>query len=238
MEIEQRIFKGAKPIFSRLEEYGFSKTEQGYAYSKALESSLIAEVFVSFQGEARGRVIDGDTGDEYAPLQADNAVGGYVAAVREEYGDLLRDIVASCFKKELFAFPQSNRLAKHISQAYGEAPDFPFVEHEYAVFRRQDNRKWYALLMDLPKAKLSKAKGKRNEEEGEERVDALNIKADPLLIPRLIEKEAAIYPCYHMNRKMWITVVLDGSLDDETLYSLVDRSRFLVADTKKEKAKK
>lgn len=36
-------------------------------------------------------------------------------------------------------------------EQYGVAPDYPFENLEAAVLRHRDNRKWYALLMRVPR---------------------------------------------------------------------------------------
>ena len=36
-----------------------------------------------------------------------------------------------------------------------------------------------------------------------------------------------IYPGYHMNKKSWITIVLDGSLNNKEVFSFIDQSYHL-----------
>jgi predicted DNA-binding protein (MmcQ/YjbR family) len=46
-----------------------------------------------------------------------------------------------------------------------------------------------------------------------------------------------VKPCYHLNKKHWITVSLDGSVSDNLLLHWIDNSYDLVAAslTKKQK---
>lgn len=37
-------------------------------------------------------------------------------------------------------------------------------------------------------------------------------------------EEKGFYPAYHMNKEHWITIFLDGSVDDEKILSLIDIS--------------
>ena len=37
-------------------------------------------------------------------------------------------------------------------------------------------------------------------------------------------EEKSFYPAYHMNKEHWITICLDGSVDDEKILSLIDIS--------------
>ena len=43
----------------------------------------------------------------------------------------------------------------------------------------------------------------------------------------LLEQADGFYPCYHMNRKHWITVALDGSVSDDYIMELLEESRTL-----------
>lgn len=67
--------------------------------------------------------------------------------------------------------------------------------------------------------------------------ESVNLKCDPEYAIDLREKHPAIIPGYHMNKKHWNTVSLDGSLSDSFIQQLIDDSYQLVVDklTKKEK---
>ena len=56
----------------------------------------------------------------------------------------------------------------------------------------------------------------------------LNLKADPLRAEQQRACFPAIRPGYHMNKRHWNTVTLDGSLPREVLLSLLDDSYDLV----------
>ncbi|GIV62559.1 MAG: hypothetical protein KatS3mg044_1425 [Rhodothermaceae bacterium] len=56
----------------------------------------------------------------------------------------------------------------------------------------------------------------------------VNLKCDPARALELRATYAAIRPGYHMNKRHWNTVVLDGSLPDALVKDLVDHSYELV----------
>lgn len=62
-----------------------------------------------------------------------------------------------------------------------------------------------------------------------ESFESINLKCDPERAIELREQYSAIIPGYHMNKKHWNTVVLDGSLRESLIYSLIDDSYLLVA---------
>lgn len=112
-------------------------------------------------------------------------------------------------------------LEKYIAEQYGVSPDSPWIKYpEYKVFRHGGSKKWFALIMDVP----AKAAGRS----GEGRVDAVNLKCDPLLVGSMT-KQPGVFPAYHMNKTHWITVALDGSADAETVKMLLGASFALTA---------
>lgn len=56
----------------------------------------------------------------------------------------------------------------------------------------------------------------------------INLKCDPELALHLREAYGAVLPGYHMNKRHWNTIVLDGSIPDEDLMSMIDDSYSLV----------
>lgn len=94
---------------------------------------------------------------------------------------------------------------------------------DHAVLRHANNRKWYALLMDVPKDRLGL--------DGTEHVEILNLKVDPVMAGSFL-LQAGILPGYHMNKANWITVLLDGTVPMDTIELLLDVS-FTLTDEKK-----
>ena len=92
------------------------------------------------------------------------------------------------------------------SSLYLTLPDYPFDEDfETAVFRHADNRKWYAIVMRVPRRKFGLP--------SDEVVDVVNLKL-PTEMFGSFGKADGVYPAYHMNKLHWISVLLpDASLD-------------------------
>jgi len=57
---------------------------------------------------------------------------------------------------------------------------------------------------------------------------SMNLKCDPDRAIELREENPAIIPGYHMNKKHWNTVVLDGSLSKNLILEMIDHSYDLV----------
>lgn len=58
---------------------------------------------------------------------------------------------------------------------------------------------------------------------------SVNLKCDPERAIQLREQFPAIIPGYHMSKKHWNTIVIDGSVDNDLLLELIDHSYDLVA---------
>lgn len=56
----------------------------------------------------------------------------------------------------------------------------------------------------------------------------MNLKCDPSDAKALRAQHAAILPGFHMNKKHWNTLVLDGSIPDRLVFELIDHSHDLV----------
>ena len=58
--------------------------------------------------------------------------------------------------------------------------------------------------------------------------ESINLKCDPKHAQELREKYQAVIPGYHMNKKHWNTVIMDGSLPDQSVLTWIDDSYNLV----------
>ncbi|MCR4669770.1 MAG: MmcQ/YjbR family DNA-binding protein [Saccharofermentans sp.] len=105
---------------------------------------------------------------------------------------------------------------RYIFSQYGVEADYPFEGDDVsAVFRHGDNRKWFGIAMRISGSKLGLSSSL---------VDILNVKiTDPVYLDMLIHSPG-IFPAYHMNKKHWVTVLLDGSVPEDSVCGLIDMS--------------
>jgi predicted DNA-binding protein (MmcQ/YjbR family) len=59
---------------------------------------------------------------------------------------------------------------------------------------------------------------------------AISLKCEPALAEQLRATYPAITGGYHLDKRHWNTVTLDGSIDDEMLHDMVEDSYDLVVD--------
>lgn len=60
-----------------------------------------------------------------------------------------------------------------------------------------------------------------------------NVKCDPEKAIELREQFGSVLPGFHMNKKLWNTVIVDGSVPTQLLQEFIDDSYRLVAKKKK-----
>jgi predicted DNA-binding protein (MmcQ/YjbR family) len=53
---------------------------------------------------------------------------------------------------------------------------------------------------------------------------SINLKCEPAFAIELRERYTSVTPGYHMNKKHWNTVQLDGSIPDKEIFSWIDHS--------------
>lgn len=213
MNIEEEIFKRSNINIDKLIKYGFKKNKDTYIYEKNfLDDSFKAVITIS--DTLKGKVIDLETNEEYINIRT-KMLGSFVNKVREEYEKILLDIKKNCFNETPFISDQSNRVTKYIKDKYNDDPEFLWEKYPgFGIFRNKNNNKWYAALMNIDYSKFSDRSGE---------VEIINIKIDKNKLNDLL-KIPGIYEAYHMNKKSWITIVLDDTLDDKEVFKLLDES--------------
>lgn len=116
---------------------------------------------------------------------------------------------------------QRKEVLKYVLEKYGTSPEFLWESNpDSAALRHSDNRKWYGLIMSVNRANLGL--------KGSGTVDVLNLKCDPAEGGSLV-LNAGIIPAYHMNKKAWISVILDGTVEMCFIEILIDTSFDLTA---------
>lgn len=239
MSIESEYFKRRRPDFQRLEEFGFQRADGAFSYGEPLPGGQFrGELVITDRGEVSGRVIDLDTGEEYLPIRLVHQVGGFVGNVREDYLAFLAKIDEACFTPVHFMSNQANRIEGLMFHAFGASPAFPWEKYPgNGTFKCENNQKWFAAILTVAFGKLQAAgdQGDAGRHDAEEIVEAINLKARPEEIGQLTQ-EPGIYPAWHMNKKHWISVILDETVSDERVMELVRESHRLAGEGSVKKA--
>ena len=85
-------------------------------------------------------------------------------------------------------------LEAYILNHYSTEPDYPWADTpRAAVFRHASNRKWFALVMEVPRDKLGLV--------GTKKLDIVNFKCDPILISSGVPHEQSQLDHSHAGRQ-------------------------------------
>ena len=200
--------------------YGFSRTEAGLELKKELPGVGLYAVFVMAGKSFEVNVFDADTDEEYLPFNVLDNITGFVTGIREQVEDLVQEIKEKC----LLNSNMKLRLMEYCERKFGTEPEAPWEDSPDAyTFKTAKRNKWYALFMTIPYKSLGLvAKGA---------LDVVNIKLPPEKVLGLIDR-VHFYPAYHMNKKHWITIVLDKEVDEPLVQQLLEESYGLVEKLK------
>lgn len=114
---------------------------------------------------------------------------------------------------------QAHDVISHIEETYPSFAEYLFESTDTAVFRKGTKKKWFAVVMHISRKTLGI--------ESDEKIDVLNVKLNPDEIALLIDQKG-YFPAYHMNKKHWCTIVLDGTLDIDEICYRIEQSYYLV----------
>lgn len=210
------IFKYKKVKLNTLEDYGFTKNSDLYTIEQdIMDGEFTLSVQIDSQGQLDTNLIEKATGEEYM-LYKTNAQGAFIGEVRTAVGEVLSRIADTCYETAIFKTPQAQMVIDYVRTAYGDELEFLWAKFpDNAVVRRKDNRKWYAALLTMSRRKLGI--------DSDEMIEVLNLRMKPEGIEAVVDNKK-YFPGYHMNKKHWITICLDGTLSIEEICGRIDDS--------------
>ncbi len=113
-----------------------------------------------------------------------------------------------------------SKIIAYARDKYATEPEYLWQKTPDAfVLRNSKNKKWYALVMRVKKSVLVP--------DTEGFTDIINLKCEPVTRECLLAEEKA-FPAYHMNKKLWISIILDDNIDFQILCNIIDESYELV----------
>lgn len=224
MDVIKSIFKNKKAVISKLIDFGFENINGVYTYKKVLSGSgFILTVRIERNGEISSQIIDPSFGELYTLHLSDYTAGSFVGEIRNQYENTLSLIAEKCFETEIFKSEQTKELIEYVRKTYSGELEFLWEKFsDNAVWRRADNKKWYGLLMTVPKSKLGI--------KSDETVEIIDLRIQPENMDALIDNKL-YFPGWHMNKKSWYTVILDNSISTDEIKRRIDES-YIIAEKK------
>lgn len=195
--------------------YGFIFDNNQYVYEKRLEAQDFNLRVIITNNSFDIKVFENNE-EEYLPFYIKKNSGSFVSKIKEEVELIIRDILLNCFESTNIR----TKLITYVKDKYQSDPEYPWKKDPLsATLKNPTSNKWFGLIMTIPYKYL------KIEKEG--KIDVLNIKNTPEKIMALIDHQH-FFPAYHMNKKYWVTVLLDSQVDLEQVKALLDDSYQLV----------
>ena len=207
------IFKNKKANFKKLAEYGF--VDNTYK-TDIMNGEFILAVMVNDEGNILTELTEKDSGEIYTLHLVENVQGSFVGKVKDEYEKVLSGIAENCFENDVFKFEYSKLVIKYAKEKYGDDVEYLWEKFpDNAVCRRKDNKKWYFAILTVGKDKLGF--------ESTDKVEVIDLRASMEEIEKLVDNKK-YFAGYHMNKKHWLTIILDGSVHIDEIYERIDKS--------------
>ena len=213
------LFKNKKLNAEKILSNGFQRDGDKFTRREEILNMTLT-IIIDNQGSITTKIIDTD-GEPYTLHFIEGASGSFVGSVKNAYEKILADVAANCFDDEIFKSAQTTRLVDYIQTNFAETPEFLWEKFpNYAVFRRKDNRKWYAVIMSVPRNKLGL--------DGAEELEILNLRVEPQELDKIFDDEK-YFRGWHMNKRSWLTLRLDETLSFEEISARLAKSYQLAA---------
>ena len=206
-----------KANFGKLTAYGFKRAGGNFIITKRLSGcGFLLTVTVNNLGQIFSEVIDDNLNEPYTLHLIDGASGGFVGQVRTDYENALKEIAEQCFDVEIFKNDCTKELIAAVKDFYGDELEFLWEKFSgNAVWRRKDNKKWYAAVLSVSKRKLGF--------DSDEIAEVIDLRIQPEKLEDLIDNKN-YFPAYHMNKKHWFTIILDGSVPLDVIFDYLQNS--------------
>ncbi len=120
---------------------------------------------------------------------------------------------------------QRESVLQYAQNRYGAEPEYLWAKYPgYAVLRHPGSRKWFGAIMDIPRSRLGL--------DGDGTVDIIDVKCGPIMVGSLLAQDGFL-PAYHMSKGSWVSILLDGTVPNEQLFTLLELSYDSVAPKQK-----
>ena len=215
--MDKIVFERHKPLPRKFIENGFTEKDGGFFKTvPILQGQFMLEAFVDAYGILQTKLVDTASEEEFVLHLVPDCTGAFVAEVRSAYESEIDFLKENCYTTDIFKGKQTALIIKYADEKYGVQPEYLWEKTpNNAVLRRRDTGKWFAAILSVRRDRLSL--------EGSNEEEIIDFRCESALIPDLL-KQGNYYGGYHMNKKHWVTALLDGSVPFDELKMRIDES--------------
>ncbi len=211
-----KYFENKSIDYEKLLKYGFILNGNNYVFEKNINNNCFKVIVEISKTNQTSKVLDLSTNDEYVLVDINNSTGEFVGKLKEEYENILNDIIVKCTTPNIFKSKQANEIIKYIKEKYND--DLEYLWKKFpnnAIWRNKSNNKWYGALLVISENKLGI--------ESDKIIDIIDLRYQKDKIKEIVDNKK-IFRGYHMNKDNWITIRLDENVDIKQIYKLIDNS--------------
>ena len=144
--------KNRKINYEELLKYGFKKENEKYIYKTKIQNNQFEINVIISDEENYAKLIDLEDESEFILVDLEASNGRFVGKLRQEYDQIIEDIIIKCTGKEVFKSKQAKEVIKYIEEKYNDELEFLWEKFDdNAIWRNKQNNKWYALLITISK---------------------------------------------------------------------------------------
>lgn len=217
----EELTRRKKPIPEKLISYGFEDRGDYFQYATEIcNGTFLLTVQIEADDTVNTELIEKETGEAYI-LYKVNASGSYVGEIRSAIEQVICDIVQKCYEAAIFKTSQAQMVIEFVREIYGDELEFLWARFpDNAIWRRKDNKKWYGAILSVL--------GKKIGLESDKMEEIIDLRMNPAEAETILSRDN-YYPGWHMNKRSWYTLVLDGGIPDEELKERIRESYELAA---------
>lgn len=159
------------------------------------------------------------TNEKLLPYYASGSQGDFIGNIRNAYDEIIQKVKDHCCSKNVFKSEYAQFIIDYVKKEYHD--DLEYLWKKFpnnAIWRNQVNQKWYGALLVVEKTKIDIPEAGT--------VEIIDLLMEPERIEALVDHKK-YFKGYHMNKKHWITIKLDGSVDIKEICDLLDHSYLL-----------
>ena len=211
------FIKNKKINFKKLKEFGFELIDNSYYYhTSLLKNQFKMSVKINIDNSIFTEIIDTETNEPYVLHLLEIKRSGDSEKIYKAYSEILEKVKKVCFEDEIFKANYTKEIVAYVKNKYGDELEFLWEKSpKNAVVRRKSSNKWYAVILTISKRKIGL--------DSNEKIEIINLHNSPEEIEKLIDNKK-YFPAYHMNKKHWCTICLDGTIELKEIYKLIDIS--------------
>lgn len=205
---KNKVFREEKLIA-----FGFQKKQEGFIYQTVLFDQF--EIVVTIKNKCLETCVLDEFHEEYILHHVASAQGSFVGKVREAYEEVLEKIEANCCEEKNSYSEGLQKIIAYVSLKYDDELEYLWKNSKNAIWRRKDNHSWYGACLLVSKRKLGL--------NSDEIVEVINVRVQSDALENLID-HVHFFPAYHMNKKHWVSIVINESISIEEVCHYLELS--------------